>query len=436
MDLSRRPGLRIAAAAATLLFTLGGFDQLKMPALPMPADAAASAEEIAERLRDRLDDEVFESFLPDLTFAPFAMSLDTPLLHWCWPEQKQGIEARLPPEGVPAYTGELHAPEVADPLEVRFWITSPDQASRLVAATRRGAEECGRRPREGDAISDVADFDRWGWHGVRVLVTTESWTEYGDSGARVTIVAARGALLAEVSWAWAFEAGGRPGQSPLLQGTEAAASVLAAVGGAPSAPAPAGVTSRATSTMMAAALPPPSVYGKDMRPWPDPVGLLHDLVCPSGFDENVHGGAPAITRRLIGEVSIREDVLFLADEQSAEQARIRPILRARWGVSTGKGVKPCDSDDALSYSIDRRLEPFTRGSWTGEIEAFAVRRPGSQRRPARHDSVAHIAVAVRHGSTMVYLRWQGPAGAAPAAALRRGRAALTDTLDLLPRAGN
>ncbi|MER5627331.1 hypothetical protein ABT061_40545 [Streptosporangium sp. NPDC002544] len=57
------------------------------------------------------------------------------------------------------------------------------------------------------------------------------------------------------------------------------------------------------------------------------------------------------------------------------------------------------------------------------------------RHPARHDSVAHIAVAVRHGSTMVYLRWQGPARTDPAAALCRGRAALTHTLDLLPTGG-
>jgi hypothetical protein len=44
-------------------------------------------------------------------------------------------------------------------------------------------------------------------------------------------------------------------------------------------------------------------------------------------------------------------------------------------------------------------------------------------------------VGVRHGGTMVYLRWQAPAGTDPAAALRAGRAALTRTLDRLPTAG-
>lgn len=131
MDLARRRGLRFAATAVTLLFALGGSDRLKMPALPMPEDAAA----------------------------------------------------------------------------------------------RRGTEQCDDRP--DDALRDVADFDRWRWRGMQVLVTTEHWTEDGDSGARATIVAARGALPAEVSWEWESEAGGMPGRPPLLQGAAVAASVLA-----------------------------------------------------------------------------------------------------------------------------------------------------------------------------------------------------------------
>ncbi|WP_031170564.1 hypothetical protein [Streptosporangium roseum] len=429
MDLVRRRGLRFAAAAVTLLFALGGFDQLQMPVLPMPEDAAASAEEIADLLRGRVDDHVDRRWEDmGITYAPFALNLDAPLLHWCWPEQKPGIEARLPPEGVPAYTGQLHAEEVERPLEVRFWITSPAQASRLVAAARRGTEQCDDRPY--DALSDVADFDRWGWRGMQALVTTENWTEDGDSGARATIVAARGALLAEVSWEWEFEAGGIPGRLPLLQGAAAAASVLAAVGGDPTNPAPSDARS-AASTAMADALPPPSVYGKDMTLWSSPEGASHDWVCSRAFDENVYGGAPAITRRLIGEVSVREDVLFLPDEQSAEQARVRPLL---WAGPDEGGGRSCEIGEADSYSIGQRLEPFVKDPWVGEIEALAVRHQGEPRSIGR-DSVAHVAVAVRHGSTMVYLRWQGPAGTDPAAALREGRAALTRTLDLLPTTG-
>ncbi len=92
------------------------------------------------------------------------------------------------------------------------------------------------------------------WRGLRALVTTEYFTEEGDSGAGATIVATRGALLAEVSWAWPFEAGGRPDPRPLHEGTAAAASVLAAVGGVPTVPAPTGTGSRAVSAATAAAL--------------------------------------------------------------------------------------------------------------------------------------------------------------------------------------
>ncbi|MET8384666.1 hypothetical protein ABZV14_16890 [Streptosporangium canum] len=46
---------------------------------------------------------------------------------------------------LPAYTGRLHAEEVPRPLEVRFWITSPAQGSRSVAAPRRGTEQRGGR---------------------------------------------------------------------------------------------------------------------------------------------------------------------------------------------------------------------------------------------------------------------------------------------------
>ncbi|MEV1248544.1 hypothetical protein [Nonomuraea sp. NPDC049750] len=420
VDLARARGLRVAAAAVTLLFTLGGLDQLAMPALPMPKDAAASVEEIAERLRGRANDDV-DRGLEDIgvTYAPYALSLNTPLLHWCWPGQGQGVEARLPPEGVPGYTAQLRAGEVARPLEVRFWITSPTQATRLVAAARRGTEQCDDRP--DYALSEVADFDRWGWRGMQALVTTENWTEYGDSGARATIVAARGALLAEVSWDWEFEAGGLPGRPPLLQGAAVATSVLAAVGGAPTSPAPAGAAP-AASTAMAAALPPPSVYGEDMAPWSSPTDADHDWICSLAFNENVYGSAPAITRRLIGEVSVREDVLFLPDEQSAEQERVRPLLWAGPGKSGGRS---CDFRDAVFKNVRPRVEPFTRGPWIGEIETLA----------AGQDSVTHVAVSVRRSSTVVYLRWQGPSGTDPAAALRRGRAALTHTLDLLSTAG-
>ncbi|MEV1243585.1 hypothetical protein ACIBO2_10455 [Nonomuraea sp. NPDC050022] len=365
-----------------------------------------------------MDDDV-DRRLEDmgLTVAvPAGMNLDFPLLFSCWPEH--GLDA-LPPEGVPAYTGLLRVPEVSSALDVRFWITSPGTASRLVREARRGAEDCARQPQSDYSGSDLADFDRWGWHGVRARVNEEEYTKDGDPDIMSTIVAARGGLLAEVSWRT---------MDPLLLplGPETGAvSVLAAVGGDPDSPAPAGTSPRSALSAMAAALPAPSAYGKNMKSWQtfDPE---HDTVCPSaGFDQNVYGGAPTIRRRLAGEVSIRTDVLLLPDEQAAEQARTRPL---GWGDWVN-----CEDDDKSHVSGSHLVRPLTSGPWTGEIETFVIRRRDLSSRSAHH-LVANVSVAVRHGTTMVYLRWQGPAGTDRTAALRRGRAALTRTLALLPAA--
>ncbi|MEV0344870.1 hypothetical protein AB0H88_03835 [Nonomuraea sp. NPDC050680] len=65
------------------------------PLLPIPVQAATSAEEIAERLRSRVDDDAHRR--PEnmsLTIAPAGMNLDVPLLFSCWPDR--GLDA-LPP---------------------------------------------------------------------------------------------------------------------------------------------------------------------------------------------------------------------------------------------------------------------------------------------------------------------------------------------------
>ncbi|MFI6633184.1 hypothetical protein ACIBI7_30250 [Nonomuraea fuscirosea] len=416
MDLARPPGTRIAAAAITLLFSLGVADQLKTPALPAPATAATSVEEIADRLRRHLDD--------DATRAPYVTPPSAPLLGWCRP---QGVETRTPPEGVPAYSGELLLPELEKPMRVRFWLTSPEAAAGAATTARRGSGECDRPGR--DALQDVASFDRLGWRGVRVMVAMDAWDD-GEPGAVATIVAARGGLLAEVTWAWPFEVSAGPGWQVLLQGTASATSVLGAVGGDPAGPAPATAT-RSASARIAAALPSASSYGEDMTLWPAPGSgpRSHERVCGDPpHEQNAHAGAPAVTRRLIGGVSVREDVLFLPDEHSAERERAGPL---GWDGS-------CSSDeDEPSYSVDPRLDPFTSGPWTGQIRTFAVRHPEPPPRPkgAFRRSVAHVAVGVRHGTTVVHLRWQGPAGTDPAAALRTGRTALMRTLARLPAEG-
>ncbi|MGW2214454.1 hypothetical protein ACWCSD_05665 [Nonomuraea sp. NPDC001684] len=137
----------------------------------------------------------------------------------------------MPPDGVPAYSGKLLLPELDEPLEVRFWITSPKAAIRAVATARRGTAECGRSG--DDVLKDVTGFDQWAWRGVQALVTMAAWTEHADPGAQATIVAARRGLPAEVTWAWPFEMDGEPDPRVLLQSTASATSVPAAVGGAP-----------------------------------------------------------------------------------------------------------------------------------------------------------------------------------------------------------
>ncbi|MBO3749855.1 hypothetical protein J5X84_27560 [Streptosporangiaceae bacterium NEAU-GS5] len=136
-----------------------------------------------------------------------------------------------------------------------------------------------------------------------------------------------------------------------------------------------------------------------------------------------------------------ENAVILGDEQAAERAR-RSLLA--WDGPRGTDgrplVRPCSWDDSVQrkyppdVSIPREVEVLSRGLWSGELETFAVRRGDLPRQPTYRDSVAHVAVAVRHGRTVVYLRWQGPAGEDLRGALRRGRTAVLRTLDLLPAA--
>ncbi|GGQ22317.1 hypothetical protein GCM10010140_60770 [Streptosporangium pseudovulgare] len=162
----------------------------------------------------------------------------------------------MPPEGVPAYSGKLLLPELDEPLEVRFWITSPQVAVDAVAATRHGTEECGRSGH--DVLKGVAGFDRSGWRGVQALVTTDAWTEDGYPGAGATIVAARGGLPAEVTWAWPFEVDGEPDPYVLLQGTASATSVPAAVGREGSGRSPCSTSmTRSLMSPWACAMAPP-----------------------------------------------------------------------------------------------------------------------------------------------------------------------------------
>ncbi|MER6515150.1 hypothetical protein ABT158_50705 [Nonomuraea sp. NPDC001636] len=212
---------RLGPAAAALLL-LAAFGHGPAPALPRPPDAASSVEEIAERLRGDLDEE--HRVDPSLE-----------LLAPCRTET--GTMARLPPRGVPAYAAGLRVAELPASLSVRFWVTSPAEASVLLDASMRAADLCGREPEGVVTGSTVLDLAEPGWRTVEVLVTEPGSSDNGDVGTTATVVAACGALLAEVSWYWTIEQGARLDPHWVGQGEQATRSVLAALGGAPACPA-------------------------------------------------------------------------------------------------------------------------------------------------------------------------------------------------------
>ncbi|MER6578008.1 hypothetical protein [Nonomuraea sp. NPDC001023] len=148
-----------------------------------------------------------------------------------------GTKARLPPRGVPAYAAGLRVAELPASPSVRFWVTSPDRAGVLLDASTRAAGQCGRQPEGVVTGSTVLDLAEPGWRAVEVLVTEPGSSDNGDVGTTATVVAACGALLAEVSWYWSIEQGARLDPHWVGQGEQATRSVLAAVGGVPARPA-------------------------------------------------------------------------------------------------------------------------------------------------------------------------------------------------------
>ncbi|GAA3213107.1 hypothetical protein [Nonomuraea helvata] len=403
----------IVMAAAMLLVVYGCLVP-HAPPLPVPDKAVMSAEEIADRLRGYLDAALTEDG------QHRAWSLQVPLLSQCQQELSS-------PQGVPAYSAGLKVVELpASPLLVRFWLTSPGQANDLLEAARHAAEVCARD--SGDAR--IGDYARGGWRGTLLATAGPHSSDNGDWAVDGVVVAARGPLLAEVSWYWATEYGEGPAPEEVSQGAAAVASVLAAVGGDPEGRGP---ESTGRTAALAAALPPPSAYGKDMTVWDgmeDP-----DLTCRSLLEsKRMPGAVPVLVRTLTGRVTVREEVAVLPDERTAERTR-RLLVTPEDELKSYDGktfVTPCGKQDDVQYvRVPYKIEPFTRGPWSGELAGLAVRRPDLPPHPTARDSVAHVEVVVRRGTTVARLTWQGPAGKDLAAAVREGREAVARTLDLL-----
>ncbi|MET7329003.1 hypothetical protein [Nonomuraea sp. NPDC005650] len=180
-------------------------------------------------------------------------------------------------------------------------------------------------------------------------------------------------------------------------------------------------------------LPPPSAYGKSVTLWDgvdDP-----DLTCTISLDrKRMPSAVPVLARTLTGRVTVREEVAVLPEEKTAEKTR-RLLVTPEDELKSYDGrtfVVPCDKqDDDQDVRVPYTIEPFIRGRWTGELASLAVRRSDLPLSPTSRDSVAHVEVVVRRGTTVAHLTWQGPAGKDLAAAVRKGRETVARTLDLL-----
>jgi hypothetical protein len=265
-----------------------------------------------------------------------------------------------------------------------------------------------------------------------------------------TTVAARGALAAEITWSMEGGVGDHLDSQWAAQGTKAVASVLAGIGGVPSRPAPDGHR-RTPLTRLAAALPRPSWYGAGMKPWPAPATYTrqnqlregpprdHDLTCGYIDDhEGAPGGVPTVTRALLGSVAVREDLAITADEDIAERVRRGMLHRHGESEAIDDLYMPCardyrdpTTDQPQLNTVHRKVERFQHGHWNGEIETMGARLAALPDSPTSLESVAHVAVSVRHATAVYYMRWQTPAGTDLNAAIAQGRAQVTRTLKAL-----
>ncbi|MEV4009061.1 hypothetical protein AB0J35_01070 [Nonomuraea angiospora] len=416
---SRALALAMAVGAALLLAAYG----CQVPAVPpfdTPYAAAATVEDIAERLRRHVDDRHL------LDGQHVATSPVAPLMPVCQEES-----ALMPPMGVPAYSAELRVAELPRPLTLRLWIVPPERSRPLADLAGRAARRCA----DEDDRTVTLPFDREGWRGTQLMNTAARSPDMGDVSTEAYIVAARGQFLAEASWWWPIEQGEAGDSHWVGQGVAASVSALTAVGGRWDGPMPV-PSPRPGLGALAAALPPPSAYGPDVAPLTGEDDRS-DLTCAYYLVyKNLPAAVPVAGRVLTGRVTVREEVLVMPDAAEAERARrllVTPEDEVKSDVTGKEVIAPCGyEDEAEPVRIPFTVEPFGRGGWTGEMESLAVRRPELPREPTYQDSVAHVALIVRRGATVVRLLWQGPGGADLAGALREGRAALTRTLDRLP----
>ncbi|MEU6783905.1 hypothetical protein ABZ912_32315 [Nonomuraea angiospora] len=328
---SRAPALAAAVGAALLLATYG----CQVPAAPpfdTPYAAAATVEDIAERLRRHVDDRhLFDG--QHVATSPVA-----PLMPVCLEEG--GL---MPPMGVPAYSAELRVAELPRPLTLRLWVVPPERSRPLADLAGRAARRCA----DEDDRTVTLPFDREGWRGTQLMNTVARGPDTGDVSTEAYVVAARGQFLAEASWWWPIEEGEAEDSHWMGRGVAASASALTAVGGRWDGPMPV-PSPRPGLGALAAALPLPSAYGPDVEPWTGGDDRS-DLTCTYYLVyKNLPGAVPMAGRVLTGRVTVREEALVMPDAAGAERVRrllVTPEDEFKSDITGKDVIAPCGYED-------------------------------------------------------------------------------------------
>ncbi|MFI9845494.1 hypothetical protein ACIHFD_51325 [Nonomuraea sp. NPDC051941] len=171
----------------------------------------------------------------------------------------------------------------------------------------------------------------------------------------------------------------------------------------------------------------------------DPVGSVDGSSSAVGFGvlerEREDGAADSVTVTVgVGDADAIPDP-GSPPVRSAARATINPPMPAR-APTISQWMRSRQDFRPFWAGREGPFDPGAEGPIEVTSDLLLMKDPSRRPKGTFRHSVAHVAVGVRHGTTMVYLRWQGPVETDPAAALRTGQAAIMHTLDRLPVGGS
>lgn len=431
-----------------MALTAGG--AATMPGPPAFDEPVTSVDEIAARLAPYVDHG-------DAGLAPPLKPVLGGAVYGCDKagHPPDGARPATPRGTVPAYEARLAMPGLSEPVNVRFWLLEPAEAERLVDVAQRAARRCARRGRISGLgyaghNQEFADSQRragWRWSQAVEIGRDGSDTDPSYMWrpfVKQRVVAVRGALLAEITW----DDHGFTGMPHMpwarAQGEEVVASILAAVGGDPSRPAPTRAGARARTARLMSALPDRSAYGGGVRA--GRVTMMCGEVFRIGGGREPTGAATSVTRTSAGSAGVTETLSVYGDVRAAERRLrwVRDVMR--WeednrgdAERTCRNHRPAEDGGSVTagdpkpeVSDPYRARRFRRGPWAGYVATVAARLKDLPEHSDHRDSVAHVRVVARNGTTVADLIWEAPSGDDLDGTLRRGLTALTTTLEALP----